>query len=35
MLADHHGRASLHVCDLSDPRDPELKKVVARVKRLM
>jgi hypothetical protein len=35
MLADRHHRASLHVCDLSDPRDPDLKKAVARVKRLM
>ena len=35
MLADRHRRASVHVCDLSDPKDPELKKALARVKRLM
>lgn len=35
MLADCHHRASLHVCDLRDPRDPELKKALARVKRLI
>lgn len=35
MLADRRHRASLHVCDLRDPRDPELKKALARVKRLI
>ena len=36
MLADQwQRRASIHVCDLSNPRDPDFKKAVARVKRLL
>ena len=35
MLADQWGRASIYICDLSDSKDPELKKAIARVKRLI
>jgi hypothetical protein len=35
ILEDRERRASVHVCDLSEPKDPELKKAIARVKRLV
>ena len=35
MLADQWRPASIYVCDLSNSKDPEFKKAIARVKRLI